>query len=1497
MPTPVKLRTIRTALTFAVLVGCEPLSDDAVEPGGSETRSDDSILASVDDTGVDTGSAHAAVHIPSLLRAALAADGVARVIVEMRTIEVPGLSRSSGEARIRLLARRAEQYADTRAAVLSRISGDARLENQYTHLPLITLEVSTERDLEQLALDRNVVGIHVDERFEAVLDDSLALICQFEAAAEGHTGAGTAVAVLDTGLDYRHSDFGSCTAVGEPSGCRVVAMEDFAAADGKLDDSSGHGTNVAAIVGGVAPGTDLIGLDVFRNNGYAYTSEVVAGIDWVIEHQAEYNIVALNMSLGGGNYSAECPGTSYDIAMTAALEAGVASAVATGNNGWNNRIASPACAPSAVKVGAVYDNSYGTIRWSGCTDSTTEADKVTCFSNSASFVDLLAPGALIDAGGYRMGGTSQATPHVAGALAVMAAAYPMEDPEDWTQRLIDTGVSITDHRNSLSFPRIDVEAAVADAQDCAVSLDVSDLPVPVAGGTGSFAVRTGTSCSWSVSTDAAWLAFSPASGTGADTVTWTAAANAGDARVGGASVEADGVTFTQAGNAPPVATVTIDAGASYTASRTLSLSISASDPDDAVAEMCVANVDGDASATCSAWEAVSTAKSWWSSAGQGEKEVGVWVRDSRGRVSEVVTDSIILDTVAPTGASLSALSINGGAVLTWTAATDAGAGVDAYWVQYASGGSAPSDCARGTRAYSGPGLTTTVNGLPNGQIHGFRLCGTDTLGNDASLATATVTPSESAGAPGTLTINDGAYWTNQRVVTLSMTPGISAATEMCISNTSACDTWQTASEAVSWTLPGEQGAHTVYLWYRNAYGQESPPTTASAGLDTLRPSDGSLTVVSVSRRATLAWSGHEDIGSGVDAYVVRMQPGTKAPRNCVSGTEVYRGSASSAVVAGLTNGVNYAVRMCAVDEAGNYSVGSSALLAPASSGPRGSIVLNSGDIWTDDRRVSVSVQSFQATEMCISNQVRCNRWFPIQASFGYNIPRRQGEVVVYAAFRDAAGNVSTLASDSIRYDDRAPGDGDITIEKDDRRLDVSWSSASDSHSGVVGYIIVAAEDSVIHPHDCDQGTLLWEGDATSASLTGLTNSQPYALRVCAVDEAGNRSAGATAIGWPGTDETEPVGSVVVNANAAWTNTRRVELEFSVSDDDAGVRDVCVSTKTAECTAWTPFTATYTTNLGSKQGEQFLYAWVRDHQGNVSEMMSDAIGYDTRTPGGGSLSAGQGNGRIPLSWEGFSDSASGVATYKVAYVAGSRLQTCGHGVLAYEGTGTSVTISGLDNGASYLFGVCAIDEAGNMSRPITVTGRPASEYDAPTGSIVVAGGATYTAKGRTTIAVSASDPSGVTRMCVSLSQTCRRWTAFAETATVTLPSKTREHTVHVWLSDGQGNMSETPLSDSVFVDSTAPTEGRATAAPIAGGMSFHALGFADGHSGMDGYILTARAGTRSPPKCQGSSALVESTRKNFSVTGLKSGTAYSFRVCGVDAVGNVSKGVIVHATPR
>ena len=342
-----------------------------------------------------------------------------------------------------------------------RLPADVVLSREFKQVPLIVIDVSDAADLAVLDRFPGVVSWHMDERHSRTLDTSLDLIAQPEAAAEGFTGAGTAVAVLDTGLDYTHADFGTCSAPGV-AGCQVIAMEEVSPDDGELDDH-GHGTNVAAIVGGVAPDTGLIGMDVFRSDGYAYSSDLAAAIDWIIDHQATYNIVALNMSLGGGQYTSECGSSSYEVMLSLAEAAGVVSAVATGNDGWSDSIGSPACAPSAVKVGAVYAQSYGRVGWSTCTDSSTAADQVTCFSNSASFIDLLAPGAIIDAGGYRMGGTSQATPHVAGALAVVAQAYPTESPADWAERLADTGVSITDARNGYSFPRIDVEAAIYDA--------------------------------------------------------------------------------------------------------------------------------------------------------------------------------------------------------------------------------------------------------------------------------------------------------------------------------------------------------------------------------------------------------------------------------------------------------------------------------------------------------------------------------------------------------------------------------------------------------------------------------------------------------------------------------------------------------------------------------------------------------------------------------------------------------------------------------------------------------------------------------------------------------------------------------------------------------------------------------------------------------------------------------------------------------------------------
>jgi hypothetical protein len=239
---------------------------------------------------------------------------------------------------------------------------------------------------------------------------------------------------------------------------------DFANEDSSLDGASRHGTNVAAIASQVAPGADLIGLDVFDGNG-AFTSDILAALDWVVENQETYNIVAANMSLGGGESQTTCQVSAFTAAIDAAKEAGVLVSVSSGNDGWSNATGFPACVPSATTVGAVYDADMGSISFSVCSDATTAADQVTCFSNDADHVDLLAPGSVINAGGISMSGTSQAAPHVAGAAAVVASAYPDLSPTEIEAKLIATGTELRDMRSGRTHTRIDLDAATATSTE------------------------------------------------------------------------------------------------------------------------------------------------------------------------------------------------------------------------------------------------------------------------------------------------------------------------------------------------------------------------------------------------------------------------------------------------------------------------------------------------------------------------------------------------------------------------------------------------------------------------------------------------------------------------------------------------------------------------------------------------------------------------------------------------------------------------------------------------------------------------------------------------------------------------------------------------------------------------------------------------------------------------------------------------------------------------
>ncbi len=381
-----------------------------------------------------------------------------------------------------ILEMKKAEYSALKRRVLGFLpAGGQEILQDYSHLPMMFMRIDSMSGMEQLLGRPEVVRVYENGvKFPIAVPSNLALINQPQVASLGMTGGGTAVAVLDTGVNYTLSTFGTCSGSSvphdccpsgncsatpplAPASCKVACVHDFAPSDGQLDVWPYHGTNVSGIVIGVAPATKVIGLDVFSTGGIAYDSNIIAAINWCIAKKAAYNIVALNLSFGDNSDNpAPCSSDPLASPISNAKAAGILAAAASGNNGVDDSISSPACVPAAVSVGAVYDANYGWEVWTLCADSTTAADEVACFSNSADYLTLLAPGTFVTAAGITMSGTSQAAAHISGSIAVLRGqnAFPAETVDQTVLRMTSTGRPDLDTRNGLVKPRIDLLAAV-----------------------------------------------------------------------------------------------------------------------------------------------------------------------------------------------------------------------------------------------------------------------------------------------------------------------------------------------------------------------------------------------------------------------------------------------------------------------------------------------------------------------------------------------------------------------------------------------------------------------------------------------------------------------------------------------------------------------------------------------------------------------------------------------------------------------------------------------------------------------------------------------------------------------------------------------------------------------------------------------------------------------------------------------------------------------------
>ncbi|MGL5083704.1 MAG: FG-GAP-like repeat-containing protein [Microcoleaceae cyanobacterium] len=298
-----------------------------------------------------------------------------------------------------------------------------------------------------------------EEEFELFTDESTALVGLVPAPADpsgtafrtdprfaGIDGSGFATVIIDTGIDLDHPFFGP-DADGNGIADRIVYQYDFADNDADASDVDGHGSNVSSIVAsedpvftGMAPSADIIHLKVFSDDPSAGASfgDIEEALQWVVENAETYNIASVNMSLGGGNLteavSPEVFGIGDELAALTDNNVIVVSAAGNSFFEFGPGVSYPAADPNSLAVGAVWDGDNGSfIAWAdGAIDFSTGEDQITSFSQRhPELLDIFAPGAFITGANQNgetvdQGGTSQASPHIAG-IAVLAQELAVQE--------------------------------------------------------------------------------------------------------------------------------------------------------------------------------------------------------------------------------------------------------------------------------------------------------------------------------------------------------------------------------------------------------------------------------------------------------------------------------------------------------------------------------------------------------------------------------------------------------------------------------------------------------------------------------------------------------------------------------------------------------------------------------------------------------------------------------------------------------------------------------------------------------------------------------------------------------------------------------------------------------------------------------------------------------------------------------------------------------------
>jgi subtilisin len=295
------------------------------------------------------------------------------------------------------------------ASARTRLARDPRVAYVEEDIPISIFAQTVPTGVNRVFADKTVLGINGVDDYRVDVD----------------------VAVLDTGIDVQHPDLnvvGGANCLYSTGGSPFTRTSYCKAESG--DDDHYHGTHVAGTIGaldngigvvGVAPGARLWAVKVLDSQGSGSLSGIIAGIDWVA---ATGGIKVINMSLGGSGTS-----QAMNDAVSRAVQSGVTVVVAAGNSDADAAKYTPANAPDAITVSALADFNGLAGGGAAATCRSDQDDTLADFSNwGATTINIAAPGVCIlstypiERGEYgTISGTSMASPHVAGAAALLAS--------------------------------------------------------------------------------------------------------------------------------------------------------------------------------------------------------------------------------------------------------------------------------------------------------------------------------------------------------------------------------------------------------------------------------------------------------------------------------------------------------------------------------------------------------------------------------------------------------------------------------------------------------------------------------------------------------------------------------------------------------------------------------------------------------------------------------------------------------------------------------------------------------------------------------------------------------------------------------------------------------------------------------------------------------------------------------------------------------------------